>query len=60
MADAEKASEIGLVRGEAGQRRLLLSLAGVDRLEKLFAKSCPLGQYRFADPDGVLLDIMAD
>ena len=29
-------------------------------LEKLFARSCPLGQYRFADPDGVLLDIMAD
>ena len=29
-------------------------------LEKMFARSCPLGQYRFADPDGVLLDIMAD
>src|SRR5215470_490884 len=29
-------------------------------LEKMFARSCPLGQYRFADPDGVLLDIMVD
>jgi catechol 2,3-dioxygenase-like lactoylglutathione lyase family enzyme len=31
-----------------------------EALEKMFARSCPLGQYRFADPDGVLLDIMAD
>jgi catechol 2,3-dioxygenase-like lactoylglutathione lyase family enzyme/predicted enzyme related to lactoylglutathione lyase len=31
-----------------------------EALERLFARSCPLGQYRFADPDGVLLDIMAD
>jgi catechol 2,3-dioxygenase-like lactoylglutathione lyase family enzyme len=29
-------------------------------LEKLFERSCPLGQHRFADPDGVLIDIMAD
>jgi predicted enzyme related to lactoylglutathione lyase len=29
-------------------------------LAKLFQRSCPLGQHRFADPDGVLLDIMAD
>jgi catechol 2,3-dioxygenase-like lactoylglutathione lyase family enzyme len=26
-------------------------------LEKLFARSCPLGEYRFADCDGVLIDI---
>jgi catechol 2,3-dioxygenase-like lactoylglutathione lyase family enzyme len=29
-------------------------------LAKLFERSCPLGQYRFADPDGVLIDIAAD
>jgi len=29
-------------------------------LEKLFERSCPLGQHRLADPDGVLIDIMAD
>ncbi len=38
LADREKLSEIGLLRGERGQQRLLLSLAGVDRLEKLFRK----------------------
>ncbi|HET9149011.1 MAG TPA: VOC family protein [Alphaproteobacteria bacterium] len=26
-------------------------------LEKLFQRSCPLGQYQFADPDGVLIDV---
>ena len=47
LADREELTEIGLLRGEPGQQRLLLSLAGVDRLEKLFAKlfdetsSCP-------------------
>src|SRR5438128_1472453 len=29
-------------------------------LAKLFERSCLLGQHRFADPDGVLIDIMAD
>jgi hypothetical protein len=38
LADREKLTKSGLVRGEQGQQRLLLSLAGVDRLEKLFAK----------------------
>ena len=38
LADREKLTKSGLVRGEPGQQRLLLSLAGVDRLEKLFAK----------------------
>lgn len=30
------------------------------KLEELFARSCPLGQHRLADPDGILLDIRAD
>ena len=34
--------------------------ARLDALAKLFERSCPLGQHRFADPDGVLIDIMAD
>lgn len=29
-------------------------------LGELFARSCPIGEYRLADPDGVLLDIHAD
>ena len=32
-------AEIGLLRGEPGQQRLLLSLCGVDRLQRLFAKA---------------------
>jgi hypothetical protein len=38
MADREKLSERGLLRGEPGQQRLLFSLCGPDRLERLFAK----------------------
>ena len=29
-------------------------------LEKLFAHSCSLGQHCLADPDGILIDVMAD
>ena len=38
LPDREDLTETGLLRGEQGQHRLLLSLAGVGRLEKLFAK----------------------
>ena len=38
LADPDKLGEQGLLRGEPGDRRLLLSVVGVDRLEKLFAK----------------------
>jgi hypothetical protein len=51
LDDAEKATEIGLVRGEAGQRRLLLSLASVRRLEKLFAKL--FDEKEFLSPYGL-------
>src|SRR5215470_4415577 len=27
-------------------------------LEKLFARSCAMGQHRLADPDGILIDVM--
>jgi len=29
-------------------------------LEKLFERSCSLGQHCLADPDGILIDVMAD
>jgi Glycosyl hydrolase family 63 C-terminal domain len=38
LRDQERLSELGLIRGEPGKRRLLLSVTGVDRLEQLFAK----------------------
>jgi hypothetical protein len=36
--DSDKLTEQGLVRGKPGDRQLLLSVAGTDRLEKLFTK----------------------
>ena len=51
MADREKLSELGLLRGEHGQQRLLLSLAGVGRLEKLFAKL--FDESEFLSPHGL-------
>jgi len=38
LRDRDKLSELGLLRGEPGEQRLLLSVTGIDRLEKLFAK----------------------
>ena len=38
LSDRNQLAETGLLRGEPGDRRLLLSVVGVDRLEKLFAK----------------------
>jgi hypothetical protein len=29
-------------------------------LERLFRRSCPLGQHQMADCDGILIDIVAD
>src|SRR6202034_2309903 len=51
MADREKLNEIGLLRGENGRQRLLLSLAGVGRLEKLFAKL--FDESEFLSPHGL-------
>jgi hypothetical protein len=51
LADREKLSEVGLMRGEHGQQRLLLSLAGVGRLEKLFAKL--FDESEFLSPHGL-------
>ncbi len=38
MTDVEKLRQAGLVRGEAGRQRLLLSAVGVERLERLLSK----------------------
>jgi hypothetical protein len=51
LANREKLSEIGLLRGEPGHQRMLLSLAGVDRLEKLFAKL--FDESEFLSPYGL-------
>jgi hypothetical protein len=51
LADREKLREIGLLRGEHGQQRLLLSLAGVGRLERLFTKL--FDESEFLSPYGL-------
>jgi hypothetical protein len=38
LTDPDKLGEQGLLRGKPGDRHLLLSVVGTDRLEKLFAK----------------------
>ena len=38
LDDMDKLSNSGLVQGEPGERRLLLGVVGVDRLERLFSK----------------------
>ena len=45
QADPDKLSEQGLLRGKPGDRHLLLSVAGTDRLEKLFAKLFDTGEF---------------
>jgi hypothetical protein len=51
LADREKLSETGRMRGEPGSRRLLLSVVGIDRLEKLFAKL--FDEKEFLSPYGL-------
>jgi hypothetical protein len=50
-ADPEKLGRTALVRGEPGNRRLLLSVVGVDRLEKLLAKL--FDESEFLSPYGL-------
>jgi hypothetical protein len=51
LRDREKLAQTGLLRGEAGQRRLLLSLVGTDRLERLFTKL--FDEAEFLSPYGL-------
>jgi hypothetical protein len=49
--DESKLRELGLLRGEPGRQRLLLSVAGPDRLEKLLAKL--FDESEFLSPYGL-------
>jgi hypothetical protein len=51
LADRQKLSDLGVLRGPKGEQRLLLSLAGVGRLEKLFAKL--FDESEFLSPHGL-------
>jgi hypothetical protein len=51
MTDREKLGQRGLLRGEADQQRLLLSICGPDRLERLFAKL--FDESEFLSPHGL-------
>ncbi|WP_433307347.1 MGH1-like glycoside hydrolase domain-containing protein [Actinoplanes sp. CA-030573] len=51
MTDRQKLGERGLLRGEPGEQRLLFSLCGPDRLERLFAKLFDEGE--FLSPHGL-------
>jgi hypothetical protein len=45
LADQQELGEAGLLRGKPGDRRLLLTVTGIDRLEKLFAKLFDEGEF---------------
>jgi hypothetical protein len=51
LADREKLAEQGRLRGEPGDRRLLLSVVGAERLERLFAKL--FDESEFLSPYGL-------
>jgi len=51
LGDPDKLGELGLMRGEPGDQRLLLSVVGIDRLEKLFAKLFDTSE--FLSPHGL-------
>jgi hypothetical protein len=51
LGDQEKLLETGMLRGDPGQRRLLLSVVGVDHLEKLFTKL--FDEREFLSPYGL-------
>jgi hypothetical protein len=51
MSDRDKMIQRGLLRGDEGQHRLLLSLCGPDRLERLYAKL--FDENEFLSPYGL-------
>jgi hypothetical protein len=51
LHERDKLQETGLMRGDPGQQRLLLSVVGVDRLEKLFTKL--FDEREFLSPYGL-------
>ncbi|HEX9527688.1 MAG TPA: hypothetical protein VF951_09330, partial [Streptosporangiaceae bacterium] len=51
LGDRAKLAELGLLRGAPGNRRLLLCVAGVERLGKIFAKL--FDEQEFLSPHGL-------
>jgi hypothetical protein len=51
LDDREKLQQVGVLRGEPGHQRLLLSVVGLDRLEKLFARL--FDEAEFLSPYGL-------
>jgi hypothetical protein len=51
LTDADKLRERGVLRGQPGQQRILLSLCGPDRLERLLAKL--FDEAEFLSPHGL-------
>ncbi|GFZ49966.1 Uncharacterized protein JCM24511_07369 [Saitozyma sp. JCM 24511] len=51
LDDRDKLRQLGMLRGEPGNQRLLLSVVGMDRLEKLFARL--LNESEFLSPYGL-------
>jgi hypothetical protein len=51
FADREKLQQLGVLRGEPGHQRLLLSVVGMDRLERLFARL--FDEAEFLSPYGL-------
>jgi len=51
LHEREKLRQAGLMRGEPGQQRLLLSVVGIERLERLFTKLFDEGE--FLSPHGL-------
>jgi hypothetical protein len=51
LSDRDKLAELGVLRGRPGQQRLLLSVAGIDRIERLFARL--FDEREFLSPYGL-------
>jgi hypothetical protein len=51
LIDRDKQRDRGMLRGQPGRERLLLSLCGVDRLEQIFAKA--FDENEFLSPYGL-------
>ncbi len=51
LADRDKLASVGLLRGEAGQRRMLLGVVSIERLERIFEKL--FDENEFLSPYGL-------
>jgi Mannosylglycerate hydrolase MGH1-like glycoside hydrolase domain len=51
LRDRDKLKELGVLRGQPGRQRMLLSVVGIDRIEKLFARL--FDESEFLSPYGL-------